>query len=444
MIPMAIPSFGGMLIALITLFVVPVLFSWKKELQIKGTKQMKYILLIGFFIISFTSIKGQQLQSYIEEAQQNNPDIQAMEGRYAISKEKVNEANTLPNTQVSAGYFVSEPETRTGAQKARFSVSQQIPWFGTFSAREQYASSMAEADYIALTIAKRKLALSVSQSYYQLYALFEKEKILEKHITLLQTYEDLALNSVEVAKASAVDVLKLQMRQNELLQKKEIVHEKINTQQHTFTLLVNREETNKIVITDTLRIPSEPIDVSDREVISNPELLQYDAFSESVSFSEQLNQKQAQPALGFGLDYIPVAERPDLSFADNGKDIIMPMVSVSIPIFNSTYKSVSKQNQLKQQQLQAQKSAQENTLQTQLEHAKQQLHEAAITYHTQLKNIAQAKDAEEILLKNYETGTIDFNDVLDIQELQLDFQLQQIEAVRTYYQQLALINYITK
>ena len=35
MIPMAIPSFGGMLIALITLFVVPVLFSIKKEQQLK-------------------------------------------------------------------------------------------------------------------------------------------------------------------------------------------------------------------------------------------------------------------------------------------------------------------------------------------------------------------------------------------------------------------------
>ncbi len=35
MIPMAIPSFGGMLIALVTLFVVPVLFSMKKEFQLK-------------------------------------------------------------------------------------------------------------------------------------------------------------------------------------------------------------------------------------------------------------------------------------------------------------------------------------------------------------------------------------------------------------------------
>ncbi|OED48137.1 hypothetical protein AB832_00330 [Flavobacteriaceae bacterium (ex Bugula neritina AB1)] len=38
MIPMAIPAFGGMLVALITLFVVPVLFSWKEELEIKNER----------------------------------------------------------------------------------------------------------------------------------------------------------------------------------------------------------------------------------------------------------------------------------------------------------------------------------------------------------------------------------------------------------------------
>jgi Cu(I)/Ag(I) efflux system membrane protein CusA/SilA len=43
MIPMAIPSFGGMLVALITLFVVPVLFSFKKELKIKNDFKHKLI-----------------------------------------------------------------------------------------------------------------------------------------------------------------------------------------------------------------------------------------------------------------------------------------------------------------------------------------------------------------------------------------------------------------
>ena len=44
MIPMAIPSFGGMLIALITLFVVPVLFSWREELMLKSDATKNVLL----------------------------------------------------------------------------------------------------------------------------------------------------------------------------------------------------------------------------------------------------------------------------------------------------------------------------------------------------------------------------------------------------------------
>jgi copper/silver efflux system protein len=38
MIPMAIPAFGGMTIALITLFVVPVLYSAREEYLIKKSQ----------------------------------------------------------------------------------------------------------------------------------------------------------------------------------------------------------------------------------------------------------------------------------------------------------------------------------------------------------------------------------------------------------------------
>ncbi len=40
MIPMAIPSFGGMLIALITLFIVPVLYSWKAEFSLRSKEKI--------------------------------------------------------------------------------------------------------------------------------------------------------------------------------------------------------------------------------------------------------------------------------------------------------------------------------------------------------------------------------------------------------------------
>ena len=402
-------------------------------------KNIKIIICL-LFVSAFA--KAQQLQSYIDEAENNNPEIQAFELRYNIAEEKVNEANWLPNTEVSAGYFVSEPETRVGAQRARIGVKQMLPWFGTVTARENYATSMAEAEYVEITIAKRKLALSVAQSYYRLYETRAKQKVLDENIQLLKTYERLALTSVEVGKASAVDVLRLQIRQNELQQQKEVLEEEFNSEQTTFNNLLNRDENSTVEIVATMEIPEDDPTYGTDALSLNPELLKYDKLYESIAQSELLNQRESLPMIGFGVDYLPVTERSDVNFSDNGKDVLMPMVSVSIPIFNNRYKSISRQNELRQQEIETQKSQRLNVLESAFAKAISQRNQARIKFNTQTMNLKQAKDAEQILIKNYETGTIDFNDVLDIQELQLKFQMNQIESVQMYYVQQSIINYL--
>jgi hypothetical protein len=84
-----------------------------------------------------------------------------------------------------------------------------------------------------------------------------------------------------------------------------------------------------------------------------------------------------------------------------------------------------------------------NVLQTKLEEAIRNRNSARIKATTFLKNLEQANDAEEILIKSYETGTIDFKDVLQIQELELKFQIGHIEAIKSYYLQAAVINYLS-
>ncbi len=175
----------------------------------------------------------------------------------------------------------------------------------------------------------------------------------------------------------------------------------------------------------------------------NPELLKYDKLYESVIQSELLNQHESLPMLGFGVDYLPVSERTDMDLIDNGKDILMPMVSVLIPIFKNRYSSISKQNELRQQEIQSQRQERLNTLQSAFAKAISQRNQARIKFNTQEKNLQQAYNAEEILIRNYETGTIDFNNVLDIQELQLKYGVNQIESIQMYFVQSALINYLT-
>ncbi len=403
---------------------------------------MKNINIVICLLFVSAFVKAQQLQSFISEAVDNSPEIQAYNLRHNIAEEKVNEADWIPNTEFSAGYFVSEPETRTGAQRARFSMRQMLPWFGTITARENYASAMADSEYVEIVIAKRKLALSVSQSYYRLYSIREKQKVLHENVRLLKTYEKLALTSVEVGKASAVDVLRLQIRQNELQQQKEVLAEAYLGEQTAFNKLLNRDGDTEITVLEKLMLPIEDGVFADDALELNPELLKYDKLYESVVQLEELNQVERNPMIGFGLDYVPVSERPDMNFSDNGKDIIMPMVSVSVPLFNNKYKSTSKQNELKQLEIRAQKESRLNVLKSAFAQAISLRNQARIKNNTEVKNLKQANDAEEILIKNYETGTIDFNDVLDIQELQLKFQINQISAVETYYAHSAIINYL--
>ncbi|WP_242118696.1 TolC family protein [Aestuariivivens sediminicola] len=398
------------------------------------------ISILGFMVLSVSN--AQQLDTFIEEALRNNPEIQKFEMQYKIVSEKVNEVNTIPNTEFGAGYFVSEPETRTGAQRFKVSVKQMLPWFGTISSRENYVNALADAKYEDIVIAKRKLMASVSKSFYNLYAINAKQKVLSENIKLLKIYETMALTSVEVGKASVVDVLRLQMRQNDLQQLNDILHYQFLSETTNFNTLLNREDTGTVHSIDNLLIPAQDVEIHPEGLNVHPELLKYDKLFQSIEQSELLNQKEGSPMIGFGLDYINVQPRPGMNFSDNGKDIIMPMVSVSIPIFNKKYKSVSKQNELQQQEIQFQKQERLNALQTRLDTAVNERLASRISHTTATKNLKQARDAEAILIKNYETGRINFNDVLDIQELQLKFQLNQIEAVQNYYMQSAIINYL--
>ena len=388
----------------------------------------RLFLVISLFL-SWSS-QGQQLETYIEEGIKNNPNIQAVEKQYAISKERISEVNTLPNTEFSVGYMVGEEMPMM--QQGEFSVMQMMPWFGTISAREKYAAAMAEADFVEIEIAKRKIAMLLSQSYYRLYEIAKKKEVLDSNIQLLQVYERMALTSVEVGQASAVSVLRLQMRQNELLERKLVLEQDYAAELTAFNKIMNRKEVAEISMVDTLIMPERDLEIDFPNLNLHPELRKFEELNKVVSQADALNKKESAPEFGLGIEYMLYNEAPNM---------LMPMVSLSIPIFNKKYKSISRQNKLRYEELEIQKQASENTLISELQTAVRSRNAARISFETQQKNLKQAEDANEILLKNYETGTIDFREVLDVQELQLNFQVNRIEAIGNYFNQVSIINY---
>lgn len=398
----------------------------------KSELHMGKIFLFALLLFGWSS-QGQQLETFIEEAIGNNPDIQAVEKQHAISTERISEVNTLPNTEFSGGYMIGKEMPMM--QQGEFSVMQMLPWFGTLSAREQYAKAMADADFVEIEIAKRKIEMAVSQSYYRLYEIAKKQEVLDSNMELLQVYERMALTSVEVGQASAVSVLRLQMRQNELRERKLVLEQDYEAEMTSFNKIMNREEIANISVVDSLTVPENDVEIDFDTLKLHPELMKFEHLNNVVSQADFLNKKESAPEFGVGMEYMLFNEAPDM---------LMPMVSISIPIFNKKYKSITRQNKLRYDALNIQKQASQNTLISELQTAIRNRNAARIRLETQDKNLKQAKDANEILLKNYETGTIDFREVLDVQELQLQFQINKIEAIGDYFKQTSIIDYYTK
>ncbi|MBT8178554.1 MAG: TolC family protein, partial [Eudoraea sp.] len=106
------------------------------------------------------------------------------------------------------------------------------------------------------------------------------------------------------------------------------------------------------------------------------------------------------------------------------------------------FESRTRQNELRKQEIEFLKQERLNLLEAAFAKSLALRNQARISYNAQTKNLKQTRDAEQLLLKSYETGTIDFRDVLDIQEIQLKIQMNQIQSVQLYYKQSAIINYL--
>lgn len=392
-----------------------------------------HIFIGAIAIFSFVALPAhsQTVEEYVEEALRENPGIKSAETKYRISAEKASEIS-WGNTEFSGGYSFGEMEMGM-MPTAEFSVMQMVPWFGMLGAKRNYATALAYAEQIEKEIAERNLALAVEQKFYKLYELKAKQKVIDSNVQLLQVYEQMALTSVEVGKASAVAVLRLQMRQNDLLEKKQVLEKEYVSEKQAFEKMLNRQESRPLSIPDTLELPSE--EKFTRNLHLHPELVKYEKLDRAISLSESVNRKESSPQLAIGAEYMYFTDNPDM---------VMPMVSLSIPIFNKKYRSVTRQNKLRQEELEFQKQQTFNQLSASLYQAIASRDAARIKVETQTKNLRQAENAQQILLRSYETGTIDFREVLDVQELQLQFQMKRIEAVAAYFQQQAIIEYLVK
>lgn len=387
---------------------------------------------------------AQTLEDYFQIAAENNPGLLAKYKNFEATMQRVTQASSLPDPNLSFGYFISPVETRVGPQQARFSMTQMFPWFGTLNAQENTASLLAEAKYQEFLDARNKLYYQVAASYYPLYELEKLISIEEENQRILSSYKEIATVQFQNDKGSMVDVLRVDIMLKDATTDLSILNQKKKPLETRFNKLLNRNENESIEIIDTLLLKEITQEFrKDSMLVANPLLEELNLKVLASQAQERTAIKQGLPKFGIGLDYVIVGERTDMTLEDNGKDVLMPMVTMSLPIFRGKYKAAQNEAQLMQESYELQKEEVANRLISSYEmiwYKIQKQTELIVLYEAQIQESEQSLN---LLFSAYSNSGKDFEEVLRMQQQILKYQRMKATALSDYHIALAELDYIT-
>lgn len=402
---------------------------------------MRKILIISILFMAY-NVVGQSINDYYTIAAENNPELKAKYKEFEAAMQKIPQVSSLPDPNLSMGYFISPVETRLGPQNMRFSLTQMFPWFGTLKAQKNAATLMAESKYQAFLNAKNQLYSQVSTAYYPLYELLKLKDIEQENIKILESYKNIANAKFENGKGSLVDVLRVDIMIKDAQTNLDILTKKEPALTSWLNSILNRKYNEKIVISKDLQIMELPMEYRKDSITTNPILQELELKKQASEVAIEVARKQGLPKLDLGLDYVLVGKGMN-NFPDSGKDIIMPMVSVSLPIFRKKYNAATNEAKLMQESYAFQKEAYENKLNGtyyKLVFELEKERDLLKLYEGQVITLSKSLN---LLFAYYSNANKDFEEVLRMQQELLKYQKMQLSSTSTFYIKLAELDYLT-
>jgi outer membrane protein TolC len=250
------------------------------------------------------------------------------------------------------------------------------------------------------------------------------------------------------ASSGMADILRIQLEIVELENEIESLSANSQAEKAKFNALLNRPPTNSICVPDTFKqLPFLFDEATIRSQISlrNPMLAMIAEEEAAYRAKAKMDRKMSYPMLGLGLQYMPINKKP-LQQVDghsqasttsamsgmNGKDMIMPMIAVSIPIYREKYKAQQRENTLLLQTSREKYSDMLNLLEAELYRLKSDLDNAERKITLYRKQSELATIACNLTVSEFASGRGSLSNLISIQRQLLDYKLKTAEAIADY------------
>jgi cobalt-zinc-cadmium efflux system outer membrane protein len=381
------------------------------------------------------------LSDYLRYAALNNAGLKAAFEQWKMAVEQVPQAKSLPDPKFTYGYFIEEVETRVGPQRNKLEIMQTFPWFGKIEARTDAAAATAKAARQRYEAAKLKLFFEVKDAYYEYVYLSGAVKIAQENLELIKHFEQVARTKYMAAAIGHPDVIRAQVELARL-------EDHVKTLEELRTPIVARlnASLNRRSL-EMLPWPQKQMfqaaEVSREKVIElliaqNPELKALDFEREAAASRVELAKKKFWPDVDVGLGWIDTGSAMNPGTPDSGKDPIILMFTMNLPIWRESYKAAELQAKADALRTSQHKTEMENTIVARAERALYDFEDS--NRKTKLYGDVLVPKAEELLRASetaYQAGTVDFLSLINAQQKLLEFQLRYERAVADNQQGLA-------
>lgn len=395
---------------------------------------MKHLAQIIVVLICFLPIQSfsQSLDSILQLVVENNPELKALQLEYDAELLKMDQVSQLSDPTFGAGVPIFRPETRLGPQVLMVSASQMFPWFGTNKAKEDVVISMSKTRFEKIELSRLQLFNKVEVAYYELALIDREIAINDSMIKQFDALSIITLSQIEGGKSSAANLFRIQLKTDEL--KQEI--QKLSVKKEKSQAIINgitRQPWETVITTKgDFTIPALEIELSSIEnsIKENyPMIVQLNNEIEAAEKRMALNQKMGMPTISVGVDYSVVTKRTDADPLNNGRDIFVPKVMVSLPIYRKKYKAKDAEESVRMDALEYRKEDVTSQVMIKIIAAKSNYAQAVLDNELSNKQIETIRRTYSIMLSEYSVDGRNFDDLLEIENLRLKYRLSIARSV---------------
>lgn len=402
-----------------------------------------YFLCIGLFTYYSSAYatgkdnKEDSLAVYIAEAIRNNPALKSEYQAYQAQMANAQGTGVLSDPQLSVGLFPQAMHHVNGKQLATITIMQMFPWFGTLKAGREQMEYKAQEAYQKFREKSLSTAFNVEKQWYSILATQEKVKAVKQKRALLNDIKKVAIylykNYTAGRDTKMSDQLRLDAEEERLKEQTESLETQLTLQKQQFNIMLHRQTNAALSLPDSIPLRQMPTFNWTEIERNNPKLAQYSAIQKAFKSQEEQTRAKGMPMLGVGLQYM-LNGKVDMPMMPNmnGKDMVMPMVSVTIPIYRKKITSAIHSAQLMERSAAYNYQSQLDALQSTYLSIEQRADDIKRKLKLYESEVSLLNRTLELMQKEYATGATSLTDILQTTRESIDYDLLKAEANAQY------------